>query len=55
MNTTALPAPELRKQEQKRQINSSDLFRGQRMVEIHHQNQRYTLRITRENKLLLTK
>lgn len=36
-------------------IVSSDLLRGQRMLEIEHAGQRYTLRVTRENKLILTK
>ncbi len=36
-------------------ISSQSLFKGQSMVEIEHAGQCYQLRITRENKLLLTK
>ncbi len=36
-------------------INSAQLLRGQRTVEIEHGNQHYTLRVTRDNKLILTK
>lgn len=37
------------------QIESSALFKGQRLLEINHAGQRYQLRLTRENKLILTK
>jgi len=36
-------------------INTSQLFRGQKTVEIDHGEQRYTLRVTKDNKLILTK
>lgn len=36
-------------------IDSQQLLLGQRTIEIDHGNQRYTLRVTRENKLILTK
>lgn len=36
-------------------IDSQLLLRGQRTIEIDHAGQRYTLRVTRENKLILTK
>lgn len=36
-------------------IKSIDLMRNQRTIEIDHGGQRYTLRVTRENKLILTK
>jgi hemin uptake protein HemP len=36
-------------------LNSSQIFRGQKTVEITHGEQRYTLRLTRDNKLILTK
>lgn len=36
-------------------VSSSQLLRGQRTVEIDHGEQRYTLRVTRDNKLILTK
>ena len=38
-----------------RQLLSTDLFRGNTVVEIEHAGQRYLLRRTRENKLILTK
>jgi len=36
-------------------VNSSDLLQGTSAVEIEHAGQRYLLRVTRENKLILTK
>lgn len=36
-------------------IDSSQLLRGQRTIEIEHGEQRYTLRVTKDNKLILTK
>lgn len=36
-------------------VDSRDLFRGHHLVEIEHAGQRYQLRLTRENKLILTK
>lgn len=36
-------------------VSSTDLLRGQNTVEIDHGGQRYLLRVTRENKLILTK
>lgn len=36
-------------------IDSSQLLRGHRLVEIQHDGQCYTLRVTRGNKLILTK
>lgn len=36
-------------------IESEDIFKGTNTVEIEHAGQRYLLRITRENKLILTK
>ncbi len=36
-------------------VESRDLFKGASTVFIHHANQRYVLRVTRENKLILTK
>lgn len=41
--------------EQPPRVDSSQLLRGSRVVEIDHAGQRYTLRVTRENKLILTK
>ncbi len=36
-------------------IDSRELLRGAPAVEIEHAGQRYVLRVTRENKLILTK
>ena len=36
-------------------VSSTQLLRGQRTVGIEHGNQHYTLRVTRDNKLILTK
>jgi hemin uptake protein HemP len=36
-------------------IDSNELLRGAPAVEIAHAGQRYILRVTRENKLILTK
>lgn len=36
-------------------FTSAELLRGQNTVEIDHGGQRYLLRVTRENKLILTK
>lgn len=36
-------------------IESEEILRGSNTVEIAHAGQRYLLRVTRENKLILTK
>lgn len=36
-------------------IDSEQILRGKSAVEIEHAGQRYLLRVTRENKLILTK
>jgi hemin uptake protein HemP len=36
-------------------VSSADILRGANLVEIDHAGQRYLLRVTRENKLILTK
>lgn len=36
-------------------VDSAQLLRGQRTVDIEHGDQHYTLRVTRDNKLILTK
>ncbi|MFC5300772.1 hemin uptake protein HemP [Azospira restricta] len=36
-------------------VDSSQLLRGRRTVEIEHGEQTYTLRVTKDNKLILTK
>jgi hemin uptake protein HemP len=46
----APPAPEMPPR-----LDSTQIFRGQKTVEIEHGEQRYTLRVTKDNKLILTK
>ncbi len=41
--------------EQPPSIDSRQLFRNHRLVQIEHAGQHYQLRLTRENKLILTK
>lgn len=36
-------------------VSSAQLLRGQKTMEIDHGEQRYTLRVTKDNKLILTK
>lgn len=36
-------------------VESTEILRGNSAVEIEHAGQRYLLRVTRENKLILTK
>lgn len=36
-------------------ISSTELLRGQRVIEIEHEGQRYRLQATRQGKLILTK
>lgn len=36
-------------------VESEEILRGNNAVEIEHAGQRYLLRVTRENKLILTK
>lgn len=49
------PAPPTEKPESRPRIASEKLFAGATTVEIEHAGQRYLLRVTRENKLILTK
>ncbi len=58
MNSTIKPAEPLRSTGSKSPgapVSSVALLRGATMVEIEHAGQIYILRITRENKLILTK
>ena len=48
-----IPVPE--KTETRRRIDSETLLAGASILEIDHAGQRYLLRVTRENKLILTK
>jgi len=50
----AQPQPGQRPAERPR-ISSHNLLQGASSVEIEHAGQRYLLRVTRENKLILTK
>jgi len=43
------------KEQQVRQLHSQDLFKHHKEVVIEHAGQDYRLRITRQNKLILTK
>jgi len=49
----SLPIP--KKTETRRRIASETLLCGESIIEIEHAGQRYLLRVTRENKLILTK
>lgn len=58
MNTTSKPvptAPPLGAIPLPTRLDSSQILRGATTVEIDHAGQRYLLRVTRENKLILTK
>jgi hemin uptake protein HemP len=51
----APPAPPTENSVQPVRLDSGDILRGASTVEIEHAGQRYLLRVTRENKLILTK
>ena len=58
MNAQAKPvtqSPLPPKAEIRPSINSAQILGGASTVEIEHAGQRYLLRVTRENKLILTK
>ncbi len=58
MNTqpkTPPPAPTGDNAALRPRVDSGDILRGNSAVEIEHAGQRYLLRVTRENKLILTK
>ena len=52
---TPEPSPLPEKTENRPRINSEKILGGATTVEIEHAGQRYLLRVTRENKLILTK
>jgi len=54
-NPPSPPPPVVAALDSPPRIDSAQLLRGQRTVEIEHGDQRYTLRVTRESKLILTK
>jgi len=49
------PTPPAEKAESRPRIDSEKILGGATTVEIDHAGQRYLLRVTRENKLILTK
>jgi hemin uptake protein HemP len=49
------PAPPITAPNLPARVDSEDILRGASTVEIEHAGQRYLLRVTRENKLILTK
>lgn len=58
MNPQAKPVPQSPpplKAEIRPSINSAEILGTASMIEIEHAGQRYLLRVTRENKLILTK
>jgi len=62
MSTSATPArdrilrcPNVERTEQPPKLPSHALMRGLRKIIIDHEGTEYTLRLTRQNKLLLTK
>ena len=58
MTSSTQPAPSKPLPDQsasRPRIASQQLLRGAQAIEIDHAGQRYLLRITRENKLILTK
>lgn len=55
MSPTGKPAPAAAPAPAIPAVDSRDLFRGSRQVQILHAGQVYTLRQTKDNKLILTK
>lgn len=53
--TPAKPLPPTDSQPARSPVSSEHLLRGATTLEIDHAGQRYLLRVTRENKLILTK
>jgi len=53
--TSSEPTPLVEKTENRPRIDSQKILAGATTVEIDHAGQRYLLRVTRENKLILTK
>lgn len=52
---TPLPAPAAETSPPRPRVDSKELMRGNSALEIEHAGQCYLLRVTRENKLILTK
>lgn len=58
MNTlpkTPPSPPQAESSDNRPRLESEQILRGNNTVEIEHAGQRYLLRVTRENKLILTK
>lgn len=57
INSAKPPAPPLPTPStaERPRVDSGQLFQGASAIEIEHAGQRYLLRVTRENKLILTK
>ncbi len=58
MNTlpkTPPSPPQAESSDTRPRLESEQILRGNNTVEIEHAGQRYLLRVTRENKLILTK
>jgi len=55
MPKTPVPASAAANTQPRPRIASEELLRGNSALEIDHAGQRYLLRVTRENKLILTK
>ena len=53
--TPVKPLPPTDSQPKRLPVSSEQLLRGATTLEIDHAGQRYLLRVTRENKLILTK
>lgn len=52
---TLLPTAPVENSATRPRLESEQILRGNSAVEIDHAGQRYLLRVTRENKLILTK
>lgn len=55
VNLSEPPRTVLEQAPVRRRVDSQELLRGAACVEIEHAGQCYVLRVTRENKLILTK
>lgn len=55
MPTAAEPPPDDRQTSARKRVESADLFGGESEVVILHNGEQYRLRITRQDKLILTK
>jgi hemin uptake protein HemP len=51
----AVASPALSERNDYPRLFSADILKGNTVIEINHAGQRYLLRVTRDNKLILTK